>query len=203
MGPEPQCTRRLTGEFNNDNMLERVITWSPDPVLGDKMVEYRWTDYRDVGNGVKLPFHGPARADPWQSGRKRRLRADRRTGGGEGAAAGWRGLTSSSKRPGEVLSALRPGLFENSRRFSFAQGLSPIVERTAPKPRRNRHVCVGYIQTAAHRWSRASILIGGATDISDDNCSMDCANSPLGYANPDAVSATSTSPRTTSTTTMP
>jgi glyoxylase-like metal-dependent hydrolase (beta-lactamase superfamily II) len=56
-GPQPQCTRRLTGEFNNDNMLERVITWVPDPVLGDKMVEYRWSDYRDVGNGVKYPFH--------------------------------------------------------------------------------------------------------------------------------------------------
>jgi glyoxylase-like metal-dependent hydrolase (beta-lactamase superfamily II) len=54
--PQPQCTRRLTGEFNNDNMLERVITWIPDPVLGDKMVEYRWSDYRDVGGGVKLPF---------------------------------------------------------------------------------------------------------------------------------------------------
>jgi glyoxylase-like metal-dependent hydrolase (beta-lactamase superfamily II) len=55
-GPQPQCTRRVTGEFNNDNMLERVIAWVPDPVLGDKMVEYRWSDYRDVGNGVKYPF---------------------------------------------------------------------------------------------------------------------------------------------------
>jgi glyoxylase-like metal-dependent hydrolase (beta-lactamase superfamily II) len=55
--PQAQCTRRLTGEFNDDNMLERVITWVPDPVLGDKMVEYRWSDYRDVGNGVKYPFH--------------------------------------------------------------------------------------------------------------------------------------------------
>ena len=45
-GPQPQCTRRVTGEFNNDNMLERVITWYPDPVLGDKMVEFRWSDYR-------------------------------------------------------------------------------------------------------------------------------------------------------------
>ena len=56
-GPQPQCTRRLTGEFNNDNMLERVITWVPDPVLGDKMLELRFSDYRDVGNGVKWPFH--------------------------------------------------------------------------------------------------------------------------------------------------
>jgi glyoxylase-like metal-dependent hydrolase (beta-lactamase superfamily II) len=56
-GPQPQCTRRLTGEFNGDNMLERVITWVPDPVLGDKMVEIRYSDYRDVGNGVKFPYH--------------------------------------------------------------------------------------------------------------------------------------------------
>jgi hypothetical protein len=55
-GPQPLCTRRLTGEFNNDNLLERVITWVPDPVLGDKMVEFRYSDYRDVGGGVKLPF---------------------------------------------------------------------------------------------------------------------------------------------------
>ena len=59
-GPQPQCTRRLTGEFNNDNFLERVITWIPDPVLGDKMVEVRWSDYRDVGGGVKLPFRSHA-----------------------------------------------------------------------------------------------------------------------------------------------
>ena len=37
--------------------LERVITWIPDPVLGDKMVEYRYSDYRDVGGGMKAPFH--------------------------------------------------------------------------------------------------------------------------------------------------
>jgi len=59
-GPQPQCTRRLTGEFNNDNLLERVVTWVPDPVLGDKMVEVRWSDYRDVGDGVKLPFRSHA-----------------------------------------------------------------------------------------------------------------------------------------------
>jgi hypothetical protein len=55
-GQQPQCSRRVTGEFNNENMLERVITWVPDPVVGDKMVEYRWSDYRDVGDGVKYPF---------------------------------------------------------------------------------------------------------------------------------------------------
>jgi glyoxylase-like metal-dependent hydrolase (beta-lactamase superfamily II) len=55
-GPQPYCTRRITGEFNNDNMLERVITWIPDPVMGDKMVETRYSDYRDVGGGVKMAF---------------------------------------------------------------------------------------------------------------------------------------------------
>ena len=54
-GPQPFCTRRVTGEFNNDNMLERVVTWFADPVMGDKMVEFRWSDYRDVGGGVKMP----------------------------------------------------------------------------------------------------------------------------------------------------
>jgi hypothetical protein len=36
-------------------MLDRVITWYPDPVLGDKMVELRWSDWKDAGNGVKIP----------------------------------------------------------------------------------------------------------------------------------------------------
>jgi glyoxylase-like metal-dependent hydrolase (beta-lactamase superfamily II) len=45
----------VTGEFNNDNLLERVVTWFADPVLGDKMVELRWSDYKDVGNSVKMP----------------------------------------------------------------------------------------------------------------------------------------------------
>jgi glyoxylase-like metal-dependent hydrolase (beta-lactamase superfamily II) len=48
---------RITGEFGDDNLLSRVVTWVPDPVLGDKMVEIRYTDYRDVGGGVKFPFH--------------------------------------------------------------------------------------------------------------------------------------------------
>jgi glyoxylase-like metal-dependent hydrolase (beta-lactamase superfamily II) len=37
-------------------MLERVVTWFADPVMGDEMVEFRWSDYRDVGGGVKMPF---------------------------------------------------------------------------------------------------------------------------------------------------
>ncbi|HMA70374.1 MAG TPA: MBL fold metallo-hydrolase [Xanthobacteraceae bacterium] len=51
---------RVTGEFNKDNLLERVITSVPDPVLGDMMVEIRYSDYRDVGNGAKFPFRSHA-----------------------------------------------------------------------------------------------------------------------------------------------
>lgn len=51
---------RVTGEFSDDNLLERVVTWIPNPVMGDMLVEVRYTDYRDVGGGVKFPFriHG-------------------------------------------------------------------------------------------------------------------------------------------------
>jgi hypothetical protein len=55
-GPQPRCTRRVTGEFDDNNLLDRVITWVPDPVMGDKMVEIRYSDYRDVGGGVKWPY---------------------------------------------------------------------------------------------------------------------------------------------------
>jgi glyoxylase-like metal-dependent hydrolase (beta-lactamase superfamily II) len=48
---------KATGEFNAQNMLERVVTWIPSPVMGDMQVEIRYTDWRDVGNGIKAPFH--------------------------------------------------------------------------------------------------------------------------------------------------
>jgi glyoxylase-like metal-dependent hydrolase (beta-lactamase superfamily II) len=48
---------RVTGEFNSDNLLERVVTWIPNPVMGDMMVEIRYADYKDVGGGAKFPFH--------------------------------------------------------------------------------------------------------------------------------------------------
>jgi len=48
---------RATGEFNAQNMLERVVTWIPSPMMGDMQVEIRYTDYKDVGNGAKFPFH--------------------------------------------------------------------------------------------------------------------------------------------------
>jgi len=48
---------KATGEFNAQNMLERVVTWIPSPIMGDMQVEIRYTDWRDVGNGIKAPYH--------------------------------------------------------------------------------------------------------------------------------------------------
>jgi glyoxylase-like metal-dependent hydrolase (beta-lactamase superfamily II) len=48
---------RATGEFNNQNLLERVVTWIPSPMMGDMQVEIRYSDWRDVGNGIKAPYH--------------------------------------------------------------------------------------------------------------------------------------------------
>ena len=47
---------RVDATINKENMLQRIHTWVPDPVLGDMMVELRYSDYRDVGNGAKLPY---------------------------------------------------------------------------------------------------------------------------------------------------
>jgi glyoxylase-like metal-dependent hydrolase (beta-lactamase superfamily II) len=48
---------RATGEFNAQNILERVVTWIPSPMMGDMQVEIRYSDWRDVGNGIKAPYH--------------------------------------------------------------------------------------------------------------------------------------------------
>ena len=48
---------RVTGEFDKDNLLTRVVTWFPDPVMGDNTIEVRYTDWKDVGSGAKFPFH--------------------------------------------------------------------------------------------------------------------------------------------------
>jgi glyoxylase-like metal-dependent hydrolase (beta-lactamase superfamily II) len=62
---------RATGEFNEQNMLERVVTWIPDAVMGDMQVEIRYSDYRDVGGGAKFPFkiHAHQGDHPFVGGR--------------------------------------------------------------------------------------------------------------------------------------
>ena len=46
---------RATAEINEQNLPERIVTWIPNPVMGDMQVEIRYENWRDVGNGVKFP----------------------------------------------------------------------------------------------------------------------------------------------------
>ncbi len=46
----------VTGEFNDEHVLERIVTAIPNPVMGDMQVEIRYSDYRDLGNGIMFPF---------------------------------------------------------------------------------------------------------------------------------------------------
>jgi len=47
---------RYVGTINANNQLERVQTWIDNPVLGDTLVETRYSDYKDFG-GIQFPSH--------------------------------------------------------------------------------------------------------------------------------------------------
>ena len=49
---------RVVGTFNDQNLLELVQTWIPNPVYGDMLYELRYTNYKDFG-GVKFPTSAP------------------------------------------------------------------------------------------------------------------------------------------------
>jgi glyoxylase-like metal-dependent hydrolase (beta-lactamase superfamily II) len=46
---------RINGYVNGQNLLEKVETWMPDPLLGDMLVENTFSDYRDVAGVVRFP----------------------------------------------------------------------------------------------------------------------------------------------------
>jgi glyoxylase-like metal-dependent hydrolase (beta-lactamase superfamily II) len=48
---------RVDATINKENMLQRIHTWVPDPVLGDMNYEHEFTNdsYVDAGNGVRFP----------------------------------------------------------------------------------------------------------------------------------------------------
>jgi glyoxylase-like metal-dependent hydrolase (beta-lactamase superfamily II) len=48
---------RINGTINPENLVQRVQTWIPNPVVGDLYYENVYSNYRDM-NGVKVPrFH--------------------------------------------------------------------------------------------------------------------------------------------------
>ncbi|MBI4471920.1 MAG: MBL fold metallo-hydrolase [Acidobacteria bacterium] len=48
---------RVDATINKENMLQRIHTWVPDPVLGDMNYEHEFTNdsYINIGNGIKFP----------------------------------------------------------------------------------------------------------------------------------------------------
>ena len=48
---------RVDATINSENLLQRIHTWVPDPVLGDMNYEHEFTNasYIDIGNGVRFP----------------------------------------------------------------------------------------------------------------------------------------------------
>ena len=47
---------RVNGTITADNIVQRVQTWLPNPVVGDLYWETVYTDYQDVGGGVLFPM---------------------------------------------------------------------------------------------------------------------------------------------------
>ena len=45
---------RVNGTINEENLVERVQTWVPNPALGDMVYEHRYTEYKDFG-GARFP----------------------------------------------------------------------------------------------------------------------------------------------------
>ena len=48
---------RVDATINSENLLQRIHTWVPDPVLGDFNYEHEFTDdsYVDLGDGIRFP----------------------------------------------------------------------------------------------------------------------------------------------------
>ncbi len=45
---------KIEGYVDGDNLLEKVDTWTPNPILGDMLIETTYSDYKDFG-GIKFP----------------------------------------------------------------------------------------------------------------------------------------------------
>ena len=48
---------RVNGTITEDNVIERVQTWLPNPVVGDMYYETVYTNYQDVGGGMMFPMN--------------------------------------------------------------------------------------------------------------------------------------------------
>lgn len=47
---------KIVGDIDDQGMVTKVDSWLPNPVLGDMLIETKFSDYKDFG-GVKFPTH--------------------------------------------------------------------------------------------------------------------------------------------------
>ncbi len=59
---------RVNATINSQNLIQRIQTWAPDPVLGDMNYEHEYTQWQDV-DGVKFPA-GWHHHDGWDDERQ-------------------------------------------------------------------------------------------------------------------------------------
>jgi glyoxylase-like metal-dependent hydrolase (beta-lactamase superfamily II) len=59
---------RVNATINSHNLIQRIQTWVPHPVLGDMNYEHEYTEWRDIG-GVKFPA-GWHHHDGWDDERQ-------------------------------------------------------------------------------------------------------------------------------------
>jgi glyoxylase-like metal-dependent hydrolase (beta-lactamase superfamily II) len=55
---------KIVGDIDDQNMVIKVDSWLPNPVLGDMLVETTYTDYKDFG-GIKFPSHIVQKEGGW------------------------------------------------------------------------------------------------------------------------------------------
>jgi glyoxylase-like metal-dependent hydrolase (beta-lactamase superfamily II) len=48
---------RINGTITEDNVIERVQTWLPNPIVGDLYYETVYTNYQDAGGGMMFPMN--------------------------------------------------------------------------------------------------------------------------------------------------
>ena len=117
---------RVDATINKENMLQRIHTWVPDPVLGDMNYEHEFTNatYVDAGNGIRFPtvwHHHEGWDDNYNmqtvsaghngfGGTFKQVSADRMRRAGPGARRGPRRAAGGARRGAEARGwRLRPG----------------------------------------------------------------------------------------------
>ncbi len=93
---------RFTGEFDKDNLLQRIVTWFPNPVMGDMQIEVRYTrlEGRRQRRQVPVPHSRPPGRSSAQRQRPQLVRPARHRRQGQRARRRGRGAGCGAQRGG-------------------------------------------------------------------------------------------------------